>query len=231
MTTDVVDTRIYAPGLVIREHEFSVPLDHDHPEGATIAVFARELADPDGADEPYLVFFQGGPGTESPRPTGPPTGWLARALKEFRVLLLDQRGTGRSTPVGALPGMTPEEQADYLTHFRADSIVRDAELIRQALGVERWSVLGQSFGGFCVMTYLSFFPNSLREAFITGGLAPIGIHVDAVYRRTYDRVLKRNRTYYDRYPADRDRVGGIIDALESSDIRLPCGDRLTNHRF
>ena len=41
--------------------------------------------------------------------------------------MLDQRGTGRSTPVGALPGARPSEQAAYLTHFRADSIVRDAE--------------------------------------------------------------------------------------------------------
>ena len=40
------------------------------------------------------------------------SGWLDRALQDFRVLLLDQRGTGRSTPVGALPGLTPEEQAD-----------------------------------------------------------------------------------------------------------------------
>ena len=55
---------------------------------------------------------------------------MARAIKDYRVLLLDQRGTGRSTPVGEIPGATPEEQAEYLTHFRADCIVRDAELIR-----------------------------------------------------------------------------------------------------
>ena len=48
--------------------------------------------------------------------------------------------------------MSAEEQAEYLTHFRADSIVRDAELIRHQLGIERWTVLGQSFGGFCVVT-------------------------------------------------------------------------------
>ena len=61
--------------------------------------------------------------------------------------MLDQRGTGRSTPVGALPGLAPAAQADYLKHLRADSIVRDAECLRRALDVDRWSVLGQSFGG------------------------------------------------------------------------------------
>ena len=50
-----------------------------------------------------------------------------------------------------------------MTHLRADGIVRDAELIRQELGVERWSILGQSFGGFCAMTYLSFAPDGLRD--------------------------------------------------------------------
>jgi len=51
--------------------------------------------------------------------------------------ILDQRGTGRSTPVGPeIPGRTPQDQADYLTHFRADSIVRDAEHIRRELGAE-----------------------------------------------------------------------------------------------
>ena len=86
------------------------------------------------------------------------------------MLMLDQRGTGRSSPIGSLPGRTPEQQAEYLSHFRADSIVRDAESIRGELGVERWSVLGQSFGGMCVTTYLSRAPQALRDAFITGGL-------------------------------------------------------------
>jgi hypothetical protein len=60
-----------------------------------------------------------------------------------------------------------EVQADYLTCFRADSIVLDAELIRRELiGSEPWSVLGQSFGGFCVTSYLSFAPDGLREALL-----------------------------------------------------------------
>ena len=116
------------PGAVLTEREHAVPLDHAHADGPRITVFTREVAAPDGADRPYLLFLQGGPGFEAARPTSPPTGWMKRALAEYRVLLLDQRGTGRSTPVGGdIPGDTPEAQASYLTHFRADSIVRDAE--------------------------------------------------------------------------------------------------------
>ena len=224
---------IRTAGLVLTEHEFSLPLDHGRPDGQRITVFAREVADPDGRDRPFLVFLQGGPGFEAPRPARHPTApfWLDRALSEFRVFMLDQRGTGRSTPIGALPGKTAQEQADYLKHFRADSIVRDAEWVRRELGVDRWSVLGQSFGGFCVLTYLSFAPEGLREAFFTGGLPPIGRDVDEVYRATYERVLDRNRRYYDRYPADRERVREIHRRLDADDVRLPGGDRLTGRRF
>jgi pimeloyl-ACP methyl ester carboxylesterase len=220
-------------GLVLTEHEFSLPLDHDRPGDESITVFAREVADPRGTDRPFLVFLQGGPGFEAPRPTRHPSspGWLERALQDFRVLMLDQRGTGRSTPVGALPGLTPAEQADYLKHFRADSIVRDAEAIRAELGVERWSVLGQSFGGFSVMTYLSIAPEGLREAFVTGGLAPVGRHVDDIYRATYERMLERNRRYYERYPDDRARVRALLERLDAEPLILPTGDRLTARRF
>ena len=220
-------------GLVLTEHEFSLPLDHDRPGGESITVFAREVADPGGTDRPFLVFLQGGPGHEAPRPTGRPSSpaWLERAVREFRVLMLDQRGTGRSTPVGALPGLSAAEQADYLKHFRADSIVRDAEAIRAELGVDRWSVLGQSFGGFCVMTYLSIAPEGLREAFVTGGLAPVGRHVDDVYRATYERILERNRRYYERYPEDRARVRALVERLDAEPLILPTGDRLTARRF
>ena len=221
------------PGLIAIEHSFDVPLDHAEERGERISVFARELAHPDGRDRPFLVFFQGGPGFEATRPTRIPNGpgWLDRALEDYRVLMLDQRGTGRSSPVGELPGRTPHEQAEYLAHFRADSIVRDAEWIRRELGVERWSVLGQSFGGMCVATYLSFAPSGLREAFITGGLPALGPRIDDVYARTYALVLERNRRYYARYPGDYDRVLRLHERIESDGVELPSGDRLTWRRF
>ena len=222
----------HVPGAVLTEREHVVPLDHGDPGGSTITVFSREVAAPDGLDRPYLLFLQGGPGFEAARPTSPPIGWLKRAVLDYRVILLDQRGTGRSTPVGSvIPGDGPAEQAAYLTHFRADSIVRDAELIRAELGGDRWSVLGQSFGGFTTMTYLSIAPDGLREAYITGGLSPIGRHVDDVYGATYRRVIDANRRYFERYPDDRARVRDILRRLEADEVLLPGGERLTGRRF
>jgi pimeloyl-ACP methyl ester carboxylesterase len=219
------------PGLVLTEHELRLPLDHGRPDGEQITVFAREVADPDGAERPYLVFLQGGPGIEAPRPSRHPTspGWLDRALEDYRVLMLDQRGTGRSSPVSAaaLAGRTPAEQASYLTNFRADAIVRDAEAFRMHLGSGPWSVLGQSFGGFTTLAYLSHAPAGLREAMFSGGLPPIGRHPDEVYEATYARVLERNRRYYARYPEDR---AGFLAACERAPV-LASGDRLSHARL
>jgi pimeloyl-ACP methyl ester carboxylesterase len=223
-----------APGLVLTAHEIEVPVDHARPNGDTLVVFAREVVAPERErdDLDWLLFLQGGPGHEAPRPLrrGDPT-WLDRALADHRVLLLDQRGTGLSTPVDDLVARPPGDQAAYLVHFRADSIVRDAELVRRALGIERWTVLGQSFGGFCTVCYLSLAPEGLATALVTGGLPPLERHPDEVYGATYRRVVAKNHAYYERYPEDRPRVRGILERLEEEDVRLPTGDRLTARRF
>lgn len=204
-----------APGLVLLEHRFEVPLRHDDPEGERIEVFAREVRAPRAADEerPYLLFLNGGPGHPCFRPTGR-AGFLDAVLDEFHLVLMDQRGTGLSTPANArtLPARgDARAQAEYLTHFRADSIVRDAELIRERLGGGPWSILGQSFGGFCATTYLSFAPEGLCEAFVTGGLPPVGRSVDEVYRALAKRLARRHALYFERYPEDRERWAQVGD--------------------
>ena len=108
---------------------------------------------------------------------------------------------------------------------------RDAECIRRELGVDRWSVLGQSFGGFCATTYLSIAPDSLAAAYITGGVPPVGRHPDEIYTATWARMRERSLHHYGRYPADRDRVRALYEHVESTDIRLPNGDRLTGRRL
>lgn len=225
------------PGLVITDHEFQIPLDHANPQGETITVFGRAIVAPDKAGQalPWLVFFQGGPGGKSPRPDTR-SGWLKRATQEYRVFLLDQRGTGRSTPANRQTLSQrgdAQAQASYLKHFRADSIIRDAEFIRGALlsPGETWSIVGQSYGGFCVMSYLSLAPEGLREAFITGGLAPIDRPADDIYRLTYQRVRERNELFFARYPEDRAVAQSIAVYLAANEVRLPNGDPLTVQRF
>ena len=221
---------------MLTDHTFRVPLDYDRPDGEHIEVFAREVVAAGQADAslPWLLFLQGGPGFGSPRPIGR-DGWLTRALDEYRVLLLDQRGTGRSTPANRLSLArlgSPAAQAAYLSQFRADNIVRDAERIRRELtGGAPWSVLGQSFGGFCTVTYLSTAPEGVREAFITGGLPGLDVTADDVYRAAYPRVSAKNAEHYERYPEDVERARRIARHLSTRDVRLPGGGLLTVQNF
>ena len=77
-------------------------------------------------------------------------------------------------------------------------------MVRRALAGEegKLSLLGQSFGGFCILSYLSAHPQSLERVMITFGLAPIQRTAVEVYRATYDRIRKRNERFYRRYPGD-----------------------------
>ncbi|KOV09962.1 alpha/beta hydrolase [Streptomyces sp. XY431] len=226
------------PGIAFTDHVFQVPLDHAAPQGEQIEVYAREVVASGrtgDTDLPWLLFLQGGPGGKAGRPLGR-DGWLERALDDHRVLLLDQRGTGRSTPATrqtlARRGGA-KEQAEYLAHFRADSIVRDAELIRRRLlgGDRRWSVLGQSFGGFCTLTYLSIAPEGLDRAFVTGGLAGLRSSADDVYRAAYPRVVGKNEGHYARFPQDVDAVRRIAGHLAGTPAPLPDGGLLTVEAF
>lgn len=234
------------PGTVITEHTFAVPLDHDRPDGEQIEIFGREVVAADNpasagsaAGLPWLLFLQGGPGFGAPRPVGRDT-WLDRALRDFRVLLLDQRGTGRSTPATrqtlARLG-SARAQADYLAQFRADSIVADAELIRpQLTGGAPWAVLGQSFGGFAAVSYLSMAPGGLSEALLAGGLPGLSATADEVYRLTYQQVAAKCREHYERYPQDAEAARRVARALDRAarngdPVQLPGAGPLTVERF
>ncbi|MGV9952419.1 alpha/beta fold hydrolase [Streptomyces cellulosae] len=224
------------PGVVLTDRRFTVPLDHDNPSGETIELYAREVVARDKADRdlPWLLYLQGGPGFGANRFIGR-QAWLGRALEDYRVLLLDQRGTGASTPANrqTLPLRGgPAEQAGYLTRFRSDAIVRDCEAIRpQVTGGARWTVLGQSFGGFCTVTYLSMAPEGLDTALITGGLPSLDAHADDVYRAAYPRIERKVAAHYARYPQDVERARRIADHLLTHDVVLPNGYRFTVEAF
>jgi pimeloyl-ACP methyl ester carboxylesterase len=230
--------RIAVDRTVVTNHRIEVPLDWSDPESPErITVFAREVVAAEKKDDPKLpaiCWFQGGPGFESPFPETR-GGWLEQLLTRYRVVLLDQRGTGLSTPLDAraLPRASTGELAAYLRNFRADSIVRDADRLRAVMYGEDtdWHIFGQSFGGFCSLSYLSFLPEHVKASIITGGFAPVMHNALEVYQALADRVAERNAEYYGRFPGDVDRVRKIVDHLESHEDVDAFGNRLTARRF
>lgn len=221
-------------GLRIDEHTIRVPLDATNASDMrSINIHASVVARSGGEALPLLLFLQGGPGFEAPTPLPSPASpsWLDAALERYRVVLLDQRGTGASTPVGAATVATsPQEAAEYLRHFRADAIVRDAEALREELGESRWSVLGQSFGGFTTLSYLSIAPESLDRVYFTGGLSGIGRTPDDTYRDTYAKTRVMVERYYRRFPEHRERVQRLVDLAGAGALRLPDGEQVSVSR-
>ncbi|ALX67053.1 alpha/beta fold hydrolase [Microbacterium sp. XT11] len=221
--------------LTLEEHTITVPLVWADPtDRRTIDVFARVVSREGGDELPYLVFLQGGPGHEAPRPFHSSTSpaWLDEALAHYRVVLLDQRGTGRSTPVGDDDlSRGASAVAEHLTHLRADSIVRDCEALREHLGATTWSVLGQSFGGFTTLAYLSTHAGSLDRVFITGGLSTITRPADEVYALCYDKMRSASERYYRRFPEHRDVMRRLVDLADAGRIVLPDGEVVSRSRL
>jgi len=190
---------------------------------------------------PFLVYLCGGPGDGNDHRRIPELNRFALELG-YQILYVDYRGTGRSRPFvdGAhLAGVAPStaDRAAYLSLFRQDNIVRDFEAIRlcltelvagdnggndpppSSLKKVKWTLLGQSFGGWVALTYLSFLPTSLAAVYLTAGLAPVGKSPRDVYARLYRRVAERNEAYYAAYPEDQDRIRTIASHLRAHSTR------------
>ncbi|WP_040167447.1 alpha/beta fold hydrolase [Microbacterium gorillae] len=222
--------------LTVDDHIITVPLVWgDDADKRTIDVHAAVVTREGGEDLPYLTFLQGGPGIEAPTPFHQPTqpSWLDDALAHYRVVMLDQRGTGKSSPVsdGILDEMSATDVAEHLTHLRADSIVRDAEAMREHLGATTWSTLGQSFGGFTTLAYLTTDASSLDDVFITGGLSAVGRHPDDVYALCYDKMRVMTERYYRRFPEHRDAMRRLVDLAADGRIVLPSGEVVSVSRL
>ena len=100
-----------------------------------------------GDGEPVLI-IGGGPGDVSDRYLS-----LCDLLsKNFKCILVDQRGTGKSSP------------AVYdSTTITIDLTLGDFEAIRNQLGLKQWNVLGYSYGGFVASVYANKYPASISR--------------------------------------------------------------------
>ena len=221
--------------IVARDVWTTVPLDWDDPDGETIDLFAREFvaAERRNDDLPLMLHLQGGPGGKGVRPLGR-DAWVDAVLSRFRLIVPDQRGTGRSTPLSGaqFATMPASEAARRLSLHRADSIVRDFEALRRTHYAGRqWWTIGQSYGGFLTLHYLSTAPDAIVASTVTGGLPSLIPDAGEVYRRTFPRVVAKNNAFRERSPHLAERIGRVADLLQADDVLLPDGDRLTVRRL
>lgn len=215
---------VFLPGVTVREHEIEVPVSREDASLGTISVFCRELSTDDSL--PAIAYFQGGPGKPGPRML---MEWIPEALKRYRVFLMDERGTGRSHKIDRT---TPERiTADMLAHLRPPDVAADAEAMRQHLGLERWDLLGNSFGAACAGAYLSYFPEGLRRVHLAGAVPEPEMDVDAFNYLTFQLLAERQQQLFDAIPWIQDRVNEVADHVDNREEFMPTGERLSATRM
>ncbi|KFY77420.1 hypothetical protein V498_09358 [Pseudogymnoascus sp. VKM F-4517 (FW-2822)] len=255
MAARLIESRSHiVPGkLKITELFFDVPLNYSSSSSETLRLFGRSVTKHEPtiatlseeelrkkSQKPWFVYLQGGPGFGCSAPQSMAVTNLVLE-QGYQMLYLDQRGTGLSSTITAASLATKgesQQQADHLKLFRADSIVHDCEAVRKNLTADyppelkKWSIFGQSFGGFCAVTYLSRFPQGLREVFTSGGIPPVGKSPEEVYSATFAQVIKRNQAYYQKFPDDIEAVHDLAIYIKSQNgLSLPGGGILTVRRF
>ena len=148
------------------------------------------------AGSPAIV-LHGGPGSAC-------TSWHRRLFDPaaFRVVLFDQRGCGRSTPHASEPEVD-------LTSNTTEHLVGDMELLRRDLAVDRWLVIGGSWGSTLALAYAEAYPERVAEMILWGVTTGRRVECDWLFRGGLSPL----------FPAEWDRLlAGVPAAQRDRDI-------------
>jgi proline iminopeptidase len=130
-------------------------------------VYWETCGNPGG--KPALV-LHGGPGS------GCGTGWAEYFNPDrYRIVLFDQRGSGRSTPHASEPNVD-------LSRNTTRHLLADIEKLRQHLGVERWLLLGASWGSTLALAYAELHPQRVTEMVLSGIATTTAWEIDWITR-------------------------------------------------
>ncbi|HEY8912807.1 prolyl aminopeptidase [Lacisediminihabitans sp.] len=159
-------------------------------------IYWEASGNPDGKP---AVFLHGGPGGES----GPNHRRLFDPSK-YRIILLDQRGSGRSLPHAS------DADADLSTNTTWH-LVADLERLRKHLGVNRWLVLGGSWGSALALAYAETHPDSVTELVLRGIFTLRASELDWFYEGGAEQLFP---DLWESFlaPVPLDERGGLIEA-------------------
>ncbi|WP_228730144.1 alpha/beta fold hydrolase [Shewanella sedimentimangrovi] len=137
-------------------HDAGMPLpllaSHRLPVGDGHELHLAQYGDPDGVP---VLYLHGGPGAGC---NADDTRLFANC--RVRLLLLDQRGAGQSLPRGEL------------NHNHLQALLADLELVREALGIEAWCLVGGSFGATLGLIYSGLHPERVLAQVYWGLFVP-----------------------------------------------------------
>jgi pimeloyl-ACP methyl ester carboxylesterase len=185
-----------------------VPEDRRHPERRRLSIFVAVLPANTLTPRPDpLLLLAGGPG-QAASTLGPFAAQLALVRRTRDIVLIDQRGTGRSSPLDC-PAFAPDEHAEFdidpvpksllcawqlaargvdASQYTTSAWVADLDAMREALGYARWNVWGGSYGTRVAQEYLRRHPERVRSL-VLDGVAPPSMRISFDVWRTRDDAL------------------------------------------
>jgi pimeloyl-ACP methyl ester carboxylesterase len=200
------------PGLA-QCGEIEVPEDRGKPGGRRIRIFAAVLpANTLSPKEDPLLILAGGPG-QAASTLAPFASRLNEVRRARDVVLIDQRGTGRSSPMNCDAFKPRDDEAletdpvprakacaDELraqgvdaAQYTTTTWIADLEAMRAALGYARWNLWGGSYGTRVAQEYLRRYPDRIRTITLDAVVPPSMISTLDVWRTrqtTFDAVLR-----------------------------------------
>jgi pimeloyl-ACP methyl ester carboxylesterase len=158
-----------------------------------------------------VFLFAGGPGEGSADMAGGAAGWLSSLRATLDLVFVDQRGTGQSHPLSC-PSLAETDPAAIfghvfnpavvarcretlgrdadLTKYTTDLAVADVDDVRTALGYERISLYGVSYGTRMAQEYLKRFPSRVRSV-VLDGVVPFDVAIPVTYAASAQQSLER----------------------------------------
>jgi proline iminopeptidase len=171
---------LYADRPLLATHE--LPVEGGH---------VLHIAEWGSADGIAAVVMHGGPGSG-----GSSFLWRVFDPARFRVICVDQRGSGASRPAGAI---TNNSTAD---------LIRDTETVRRYLAIDRWLVAGGSWGAALAIAYAAAHPDKVNALLLRSSFLARPTDVDAFFEGAHFDGLGP--------PAGAAFLAGLSDAMQST---------------
>jgi pimeloyl-ACP methyl ester carboxylesterase len=229
---------------------FEVPENHAEPQGRRITL--RVALVPSRAETPApdpVVLLAGGPGQSAIEAYPLMQAAFKPLLARRHVLLIEQRGTGQSSPLHcALPDWkdpgdvtleAAREQARACLrryqgkvdtrYYATGDYIADLEQVRQALGIAQFNLAGGSYGTRVALEYLRRHPDALRSVFIDS-VAPPELALGQDHARNLDEALDAMSRRCSKDAACGARYGDIGATLRSLQRQVKAKPRPVTFR-
>lgn len=253
--TDSIDNECYLPGIQERLEcgIVQVPENYEKPEGKQIGVHYAVLpAIQEGAKPDPMLILAGGPGQAATELAPMISRMFDKVRQKRDILLIDQRGTGKSHPLECdisrpdelirsdddqdLAELTEDCLQKYsdtdTTQYHTVNAVKDFERVREHLGVQQLNLYGGSYGTRVGLTYLREAPESVRTATLDAVappqvvIGPFGQHG----AQAFDAMLKNceeQAACQEQFPNLEQDYFDVMSALEKQDVLLDTHDPLS----